>query len=146
MIGRRGFIFRGLGLVAAALMPWRAPAAEPETKELMGNPAERFANLKRDGVHWEDEWRRIAAESNLIVDDAPLVYNQELYGPSIYEVPEGHTAVVRTSLPRAKWRKLNEPLTWDELESIREHGEGLRLQMERQMLEDARLPARFRIS
>lgn len=38
MIGRRGFISGALGLVAAALMPWRVPAAEPDEKELMGTP------------------------------------------------------------------------------------------------------------
>lgn len=84
MIGRRGFIFRALGLVAAALMPWRAPAAEPERLTL-------------------------AQQANFSIDCAPLVYNQELYGPVINEVPEGHTAVVRTGLPRAEWRKLNDP-------------------------------------
>lgn len=70
MIGRRGFISGALGLVAAALVPWRAPAAEPDIKELLGNP---------------------------IIDDAPL-----------YQVPQGHTAVVLTGLPKAEWRKLND--------------------------------------
>jgi len=84
MIGRRGFISGALGLVAAALTS--ACARKPREDDVMVCEEELFF-----------QGRQIFAE-NPIIDDAPVVIS----------TAPGSINTVRTSLPTAEWRKLNE--------------------------------------
>jgi len=114
MIGRRGFIAGALGLVAAALVPFRSKAAEyivPKGHEatILGR---KSVTIRVPSPDEPPQVLRDGAWETIRLADPPEPTHFRGISPRYSEVLE------------VEWRKLNEPMGWDERRGVTMYGTG----------------------